>query len=92
MSADGRVPQTNWRVKESLPYPLLSDKSKAALRSLGFVAGGKILRGHIIVGKRGVVQQHAAGIKPLDSVERALAFCVEKGKEGDAEEGAGETG
>ena len=92
MSADNPTPQTNWKEKESLPFPLLCDKHKVALRQLGFLGtGDKVTRGHIVVGKKGIVQQWSPGLKPLDSVESALAFCIEKGKEGDSDEGEGET-
>ena len=92
MSADGPVPQTNWKGKEELPFPLLCDKKKVALRRLGFIASEKIVRGHIVVGKKGIVQQYCPGMKPLESVERATEFCIEKGKEGEENEGEGETG
>ena len=92
MSADGPTSQSNWKSKEDLPFPLLCDKKKSALRQLGFVRQERIVRGHIVVGRKGLVQQYCPGLKPLESAERATQFCIEKGREGDAEEGQDETG
>lgn len=91
LSADNPTPQSNWKAKEQLPFPLLCDKSKTVLKLLGFTTGDKIKRSHIVIGKGGVVQMYSAGVKPADSFEAATAFCIEKGKEGDEGEGAGET-
>lgn len=91
MSADNPTPQANWKTKEKLPFPLLCDKSKSVLKVLGFLSGDKIKRSHIVIGKGGVIQMYSPGVKPLDSVQAATAFCIEKGQEGDEAEGAGET-
>lgn len=92
LSADNPTPQSNWKKKHELPFPLLCDKSKTALKALGFLAGDKIKRSHIVVGKGGVVQMYSVGVSPANSVSSATEFCLEKGKEGDEAEGAGETG
>jgi thioredoxin-dependent peroxiredoxin len=92
LSADNPGPQSNWKKKEELPFPLLCDKSKTTLKMMGFMAGDKIKRSHIVLGKGAVVQMYSPGVKPLDSVTSATEFCIAKGKEGDEEEGAGETG
>jgi hypothetical protein len=91
LSADNPTPQANWKKKQDLPFSLLCDKSKSALKALGFLSGDKIKRSHIVVGKGGVVQMYSCGVSPADSVSTAKAFCIEKGKEGDEGEGAGET-
>ena len=92
LSADNPGPQERWRDKENLQFTLLCDKGKAQLRELGFIAGDKIVRGHVVIGKKGAVQQWRASVKPLDSVSMATACCIEKGREGDSDEGEGETG
>jgi peroxiredoxin Q/BCP len=55
ISADKPKSQANWRAKYSFPYNLLCDPERGALKALGFTAGDKISRSHIIVGKGGAV-------------------------------------
>jgi peroxiredoxin len=91
LSADNPTPQANWKKAQKLPFTLLCDKSKTALKELGFLVGDKIKRSHIVIGKGGVVEMYCCGVSPAGSVSDATDFCVEKAKGGDTGEGAGET-
>jgi thioredoxin-dependent peroxiredoxin len=77
ISADTPKVQASWREKHDLPFTLLCDKSKEALRALGFVEGDKIKRSHVIVGPGGVIESVAVGVTPGGSVESATDFCVD---------------
>jgi peroxiredoxin len=53
ISADNPKPQANWRAKHAFPYGLLCDPSRDALKALGILQGGKIVRSHIVAAKGG---------------------------------------
>ncbi|KAI8465361.1 MAG: thioredoxin-like protein [Monoraphidium minutum] len=78
ISADNPKPQANWKAKLSLPYSLLCDTTRDALKALGILqarccAGGKIVRSHIVVAKGGKIVDVRYGISPGDSPKEALA-------------------
>lgn len=72
MSADNPGPQASWRKKHGMEYALLCDKSKTALKALGFMAGDKIKRSHVVVAKGGKILQYSVGVSPADSYAQAL--------------------
>jgi peroxiredoxin Q/BCP len=73
-----------WRVKEQLPYNLLSDPNHEVADAFG--AWGEktsygrtyegILRGHAIIGVDGRVEDLRVRIKPDESVQAAVAFLT----------------
>ena len=73
-----------WRVKEKLPYNLLSDPNHEVADAFG--AWGEksmygktydgILRGHAIIGVDGRVEDLRVRIKPDESVEGAVEFLA----------------
>ncbi len=71
-----------WRVKEKLPYNLLSDPNHEVAdafgawgekKSFGHTYDG-ILRGHAIIGVDGRVEDLRVRIKPEESVQAAVEF------------------
>lgn len=81
ISADTPDDQLKWKQAESLPYDLLSDPDHAVLEAWG--AWGEktnygrtymgIIRSHWVIDEQGVVIDEQLGIKPVDSVEKAVA-------------------
>jgi peroxiredoxin Q/BCP len=75
-----------WKIKESLPYTLLSDPDHAVAEAYGAwgekTSYGKtymgILRGHAVIGPDGVIEDLRLRISPEESVESAVAFLEGK--------------
>jgi len=75
-----------WRVKERLPYNLLSDPNHEVADAFGAwgekTAYGKtydgILRGHAIIGVDGRVEDLRVRIKPDESVQAAVDFLAKQ--------------
>jgi peroxiredoxin len=79
MSADSPTSQTTWKKKYTLPFHLISDRSKdrKVLKTLGVnKAPSSVVRSHLIFDQGGVVKQVAIGITPKQSVEMATSFVL----------------
>ena len=84
LSPDLPAALAKWRVKEKLPYNLLSDPDHAIADAFG--AWGEksmygktyegILRGHAIIGVDGRVEDLRVRIKPDESVQAAVDFLT----------------
>lgn len=84
LSPDLPAALAKWRVKEKLPYNLLSDPDHAVADAFG--AWGEksmygktyegILRGHAIIGVDGRVEDLRVKIKPDESVQAAVEFLT----------------
>ncbi|KAL6076405.1 thioredoxin peroxidase dot5 [Balamuthia mandrillaris] len=79
MSGDRPKPQSNWRAKHSLPFPLLCDPEHKVLGSAVFGVskdGGKsVVRSHVVIERGGRVKDIRRKISPGDSVQEALR-CI----------------
>jgi peroxiredoxin Q/BCP len=81
ISPDSPADQLKWKVKEALPYDLLSDPDHAVLEAWGAwgeksMYGKKylgVVRSHWVIGEDGVLLDEQIGISPKDSVEKAVA-------------------
>jgi len=80
ISADPPKDQLRWKLKEGLPYDLLSDPEHQVLEQWG-VWGEKsmygkkyvgIVRSHFVIDEDGRVADVQIGVSPKDSVERAV--------------------
>lgn len=73
-----------WRVKENLPYTLVSDPDHHVAEAYGAwgekTAYGKsymgILRGHAIIGPDGTLEDLRIKVKPDESVQAAVEFLA----------------
>ena len=84
LSPDLPAALAKWRVKEKLPYNLLSDPDHVVADAFG--AWGEkrmygktyegILRGHAIIGVDGRVEDLRVRIKPDESVQAAVEFLT----------------
>ena len=84
LSPDRPAALAKWRVKEKLPYNLLSDPDHVVADAFG--AWGEksmygktyegILRGHAIIGVDGRVEDLRVRIKPDESVQAAVEFLT----------------
>ena len=84
LSPDLPAALAKWRVKEKLPYNLLSDPNHEVADAFG--AWGEksmygrtydgILRGHAIIGVDGRVEDLRVRIKPDESVQAAVEFLT----------------
>ncbi len=76
LSGDSPKALTSWKMKQMLPYGLLSDPEHKLIKQFGSSKPGKkIQRSHVVVAKGGVVADVQAQVSPQESVERAIAFC-----------------
>lgn len=85
LSPDEPKALAKWKIKEQLPYTLLSDPDHAVAEAYG-VWGEKtnygktymgIIRSHVIIGPDGRLQDVQYKVSPADSVERATAFLTQ---------------
>lgn len=89
LSSDSPKANTNFKEKQSLPYPLLCDPQRTLIRAIGMGrTAGKTTRGVFVVDKEGKVLAAEAG-GPLVTLEAAQAVLNGKGGDEKAkEEGA----
>lgn len=73
VSADRPSSQLNWKKKHSFPYNLLSDVNHQFMTALGVSNGSSIKRSHVLVEKGGRIRAIHIGVKPVESVEAAVA-------------------
>jgi peroxiredoxin Q/BCP len=75
LSYDKPKSQLSWKIKYDLPYHLLTDDKKQAIKCFGASKEvTKIKRSHIIIGKGGKVLDIANSVSPQVSFESALEF------------------
>ncbi len=80
LSPDDPQDQLKWKLKENLPYDLLSDPEHTVLESWGAwgektMYGNKyegVIRSHWVLDENGVVVAEHIDVKPLESVEEAV--------------------
>jgi peroxiredoxin Q/BCP len=72
LSADTPSDQAAWKAAQGYKFPLLSDPSHEALKSLGVSDGTEITRSHFLIEKGGVVKDAKIGVRSGDSVPEAL--------------------
>jgi peroxiredoxin Q/BCP len=85
LSPDKPAALKKWKDKEKLPYDLLSDPEHKVLEAYGAwgeksMYGKKyfgVIRSHWIIDEQGKIADAQVKVKPLDSVERAVAFLAE---------------
>jgi thioredoxin-dependent peroxiredoxin len=78
MSFDKPKSQTSWKVKQSLPYSLLTDADGIALKAFGaFKLPKNVIRSHFIIAKGGEVLDIRNQISPIDSFNEAVKFVTE---------------
>lgn len=81
LSPDGVEKLASWKEAEGLPYDLLSDPEHTVLEAWGAWGEKKnygktylgVLRSHWVIGADGVLLAQKVGVKPEDSVEKAVA-------------------
>ena len=77
MSFDKPKSQTNWKIKQNLPYLLLTDADGVALKAFGaFKMPKNVIRSHFIIGKGGNVLEIRNQISPADSFNEAVKFVT----------------
>jgi len=74
LSADTSAAQTKWQTKKTLPYPLLSDRSRILIKALGALNGTSTKRSHFIFEKGGKLLDKQLPVKAADSPKLALEF------------------
>ncbi len=75
LSYDKPKSQLNWKNKYDLPYHLLTDEKKQAIKCFGASKEvTKIKRSHVIIAKGGVVLDVQNSVSPQVSYESALEF------------------
>lgn len=80
ISPDAPKDQLKWKVKENLPYDLLSDPDHAVLEAWGAwgeksMYGKKydgVIRSHWVIDENGNFEDVQLGVSPTESVERAV--------------------
>ena len=81
ISPDAPKDLLKWKIKENLPYDLLSDADHSILTALGVwqeksMYGKKymgVVRSHWVIDENGVVLDEKIKVTPEDSVKKALA-------------------
>ncbi|KAG7669383.1 hypothetical protein Ndes2526B_g05702 [Nannochloris sp. 'desiccata'] len=77
MSFDKPKSQTNWKIKQNLPYSLLTDADGVALKAFGaFKLPKNVIRSHFIIAKGGEVLEIRNQISPADSFNEAVKFVT----------------
>lgn len=84
LSPDAPAALTKWKVKEGLPYDLLSDPEHELLEALGAwgeksMYGRKymgVIRSHWIIDEEGTVIDTQLKISPTKSIEKATRFLA----------------
>lgn len=84
LSPDAPKALAKWKVKENLPYTLVSDPDHATAEAYGVWGEKKmygkpymgIIRSHVIIGPDGRVEDVQYGVSPKDSVDKAMAFLA----------------
>ena len=76
---------STWKAKEEFQYPLISDKSGDLSKHFGLNKGASVSRGHVVI-KDGKVLDIQSGIKPLESVSKALATIANPNAADDEED------
>lgn len=81
ISPDAPADQLKWKQDENLPYDLLSDPDHAVLAQYG--AWGEktnygktyegVIRSHWVIDENGVIIDQKLNVKPVESVEKAVA-------------------
>ena len=66
---------SGWKSKESFQYHFISDKDGQLSKHFGLNKGASVVRGHVVV-KDGKVLDIVSGVKPLESVTKALAIIA----------------
>jgi len=84
ISPDAPDKQLAWKQQEKLPYDLLSDEDHHVMEQWG--AWGEktnygksyegVIRSHWVIDEKGVLIDQKINVKPLDSVEKAVAAVV----------------
>lgn len=80
VSADTAAAQAKWQTKNTLPYPLISDRQRVLIAALGASDAGKTKRSHFIFGPKGAdgqggrLLEKKIPVKPADSPRLALEF------------------
>lgn len=80
ISPDEPSDNKKWKVKENLPYDLLSDPDHKVLEAWGAwgersMYGKKymgVIRSHWIIGADGTIEDEQIKVSPVNSIERAL--------------------
>jgi peroxiredoxin Q/BCP len=81
VSPDSPAALAKWKVKENLPYPLLSDPDHVVAEAYGVWGEKKnygkvymgIIRSHFIIGAEGKIEDVQYKVSPSDSISRAVA-------------------
>jgi peroxiredoxin Q/BCP len=81
VSPDNPAALAKWKVKENLPYPLLSDPDHVVAEAYGVWGEKKnygkvymgIIRSHFIIGAEGKIEDVQYKVSTSDSISRAVA-------------------